>query len=103
MGYTAVWLLRPKLREAMNDADAALLFGFATADETRVPFRSGNSERPSRGRSAHGRLLIANAVEIKPRGNRACQATENRDYSGPTLRGFVADAAVPSVGIRADG
>ena len=104
MGYKAAWLLLQKLREAMKEADAAPLFGVAEADETSVPFRSRNSERPSRGRSSEGRLLIADAVEVKPGGKAGrVKLRMIGDYSATTLQGFLADASVPGTEVRADG
>ena len=98
----AAWLPLRKLRGAMKEADAAPLFGVAEADETSVPFRSGNAERPSRG--SEGRLLIAGAVEVKPGGKAGrVKLRTARDCSAPTLQGFLADASAPETEIRADG
>ena len=88
----------------MKEADAAPLFGVAEADGTSVPFRSGNAERPSRGRGSEGRLLIAGAVEVKPGGKAGrVKLRTARDCSATTLQGFLADASAPETEVWADG
>jgi hypothetical protein len=57
--YKTAWLLTQKLRRAMVDPNRDLLEGVVEVDQTEIPFRVGDFEPGSAGKT-----LIAGAVEV---------------------------------------
>ena len=104
--YKSAWLLLQKLRRAMVDPDRSFLQGIVEVDEASMPFReSGAAEgRSGPGRSAQGRILLAGAVELSENKEpRRIRLNEINDYSGGSLRGFIADVVEPGALVITDG
>ena len=104
--YKSAWLLLQKLRRAMVDPDRSFLQGIVEVDEASMPFReSGAAEGKSGpGRSAQGRILLAGAVELSENKEpRRIRLNEINDYSGGSLRGFIADVVEPGALVITDG
>src|SRR5688572_26722638 len=80
--YKSAWLLLRKLRAAMVDPDRSPLSGLVEVDETSLPFRTKDDPvEPRPGRSHHGKLLVAGAVEIEGGGPGRTRLAVIGDYS----------------------
>src|SRR5919205_4674649 len=95
--YKSAWLLVRKLRRAMVDPGREPSAGLAEVDETSIPFRArGEPTRP--GRSHHGKLLLARAVEIRGKAPDRVRLAVIGDYAAVALGAFAAGGTVVSDG-----
>ena len=103
--YETSWLLLHKLRRAMVRPGRSLLEGAIEIDETYL----GAAVRGKRGRGAHGKVIVAIAVEKGTTGKKSQRVASGRvrlaripDCSALTLNAFVDDVAAPGSLIHTD-
>ena len=103
--YKTAWLLLHKLRRAMVAPDRSLLEDVVEADETEIPFRTKDDPPAGgQGRSPVGKMLIAGAVELSPKGEpRRIRLAPIKDFSAASLKPFVASVAAPGATVITDG
>jgi predicted RNA-binding Zn-ribbon protein involved in translation (DUF1610 family) len=103
--YKAAWLLLHKLRRAMVDPERDPLEGMVEIDETSIVHRTKNDPvAAGPGRSHDGKLLVAGAIECKDDGRPGrIRLSVIPDFSGGTLKGFVATATGEGATILTDG
>jgi hypothetical protein len=103
--YKAAWLLLHKLRKAMVDPERDPLEGMVEIDETSIVYRTKDDPvAGGAGRSHDGRLLVAGAVECREDGRPGrIRLSVIPDFSGRSLKGFVAMATREGATIMTDG
>src|SRR3954465_15283198 len=100
--YKSAGLLGRRLRRAMVAPERGPLAGGVEVDETSLPFRAGGEPvRP--GRSHHGKLLVAGAVEIKGEGPGRIRLAVIGDCSAVALGAFVAGNVAEGSTVVSDG
>ena len=103
--YKSAWLLLTKLRRAMVDPERSLLEGVVEIDETEFPLRrKDDPPAGGQGRSPQGKMFVAGAVELSPKGDpRRIRLAPIADFSAASLRPFVAATAAPGARVVTDG
>ena len=82
--YKSAWLLCAKLRRAMVAPGRSPLAGLVEVDETAIPLRrKDDPPGGGHGRSHHGKMLVAGAVEVPTAGRAECGWPRSRT-SPPT-------------------
>jgi hypothetical protein len=103
--YKAAWLLLHKLRRSMVDPERDPLEGMVEIDETSIVYRTKDDPVAAGvGRSHDGKLLVAGAVESKEDGRPGrIRLSVISDFSGRSLKDFVANATCEGTTILTDG
>jgi transposase-like protein len=97
--YETVWTMLHKLRRAMVRPGRDRLRGSVDVDETYV----GGDEEGVRGRETYTKSLVAVAAEQNGEGIGRIRLSTIPDASGPSLRGFIAEAIEPGSLVHTDG
>lgn len=96
--YQTTWTMLGKLRQAMDQAERSALRGRVEVDET---FFGG--PRPGvRGRGALGKVLVAGAVEILPRGWGRARLKIIPDATTASLKDFIHATIAPGSHVISD-
>ncbi len=93
--YKTAWLLLHKLRRAMVNPDRSLLGGVVEVDETEIALRT-KADPPAggQGRSPIGKMFVAAAVELSPKGQpRRIRLAPIDNFTARSLHAFVAGVA----------
>jgi hypothetical protein len=103
--YKAAWLLLHKLRRSMVDPERDPLEGMIEVDETSIVCRTKDDPTAGgAGRSHDGKLLVGGAVECREDGRPGrVRLAVISDFSGRSLKGFVAAATREGATILTDG
>jgi len=104
--YKSAWLMAAKLRRSMVAPGRSPLAGLVEVDETEIICRSKNDPLTGGGgRSHHGKILVAGAVEIEDggAGPGRIRLGEVPDYSARSLHAFLKTNLVPGATAKTDG
>jgi len=106
--YKTAWFLLQRLRRAMVAPDRGLLEDLVEVDETEMPLRAKAGPpaggRGRQGRSPRGKMFVAGAVELSPGGApRRIRLMPIKDFSAPSLHGFIDGVAAPGARVITDG
>ena len=98
--YQTAWTMLHRFRTAMVRPGRDRLAGEVEVDETLI----GGIKAGKRGRGAHGKALVAVAVEsLNPKGFGRCRLRTIPDAEAATLRSFLLDCVEPGSVIVTDG
>jgi hypothetical protein len=102
--YKTAWLLAAKLRRAMVAPGRTPLAGLVEVDETEIPCRPRHDPPGGAGgRSGHGKLLIAGAVEAQHGRPGRLRLAAIADFSATSLHAFLATNLSPGATAKTDG
>src|ERR1700716_385461 len=104
--YKTAWLMCAKLRRSMVAPGRSPLAGLVEVDETEIACRSKNDPvTGGGGRSHQGKMLVVGAVEVEDGGvgPGRIRLRQVADYSGATLRAFLAANVASGTTAKTDG
>lgn len=97
--YQTAWAMLARLRQVMSSDQAAVLSGRVEVDETFI----GGPRPGVRGRGAHGKMLVAGAIEITDHGWGRARMAVLEDATTPSLKAFAARTIAPGSVVVTDG
>ena len=102
--YKSAWLLCAKLRRAMVAPNRALLSGLVEIDETEIVCRSEDEPlNGGGGRSHHGKMPVAGAVEVQDGGPGRIRLIAINDYAAKTLHAVIRGNIAAGATVKTDG